>query len=152
MTVWIYVDTHKVIGDKDHLKVFATVEAAEAWFEENASEGVAFEYDVMGLGAADGPSTAKQGAVRAAVISAKGVSGGKDFPAERILAAKNDEPLNLVNPVAALTDAERAAIGRLRGIYKVGGEEALEKALDELKKDSIKYVRVIAELSNEARK
>jgi hypothetical protein len=59
---------------------------------------------------------------------------------------------HLVNPVAALTDAERTAIGRLRGIYKVGGEEALEKALDELRKDSIKYVRVIAELSNEARK
>jgi hypothetical protein len=23
MTVWIYVDTHKQVGDKDHLKVFA---------------------------------------------------------------------------------------------------------------------------------
>jgi hypothetical protein len=63
-----------------------------------------------------------------------------------------DEPLIVVNRVATLTDAERAAIGRLRGIYKVGGEDALEKALDELKRDSIKYVRIIAELSNEARK
>jgi len=60
--------------------------------------------------------------------------------------------LDVVNPVAALTEAERAAIDRLRGIYKVGGEEALEKALDELRRNSIKYVRVIAELSNEARK
>ena len=23
MTVWIYVDTSKLVGDKDHLKVFA---------------------------------------------------------------------------------------------------------------------------------
>jgi hypothetical protein len=35
MTVWIYVDTRKQIGDKDHLRVFATAEAAEAWFEKN---------------------------------------------------------------------------------------------------------------------
>jgi len=150
MTVWIYVDTHKVVGDKDHLKVFATVDVAEAWFEENDSEGVAFEYDVMGLGAADSPLTGKQGAARAVAI-AKGESGGKDFRADRIAAAA-DEPLHVVNPVAALTDAEWAAIGRLRGIYKVGGEEALEKALDELKKGSIKYAGVIAELANEARK
>ena len=26
MTVWIYVDTRKQVGDKDHLKVFATEE------------------------------------------------------------------------------------------------------------------------------
>jgi hypothetical protein len=30
MTVWIYTDTSKQVGDKDHLKVFATIEAAEA--------------------------------------------------------------------------------------------------------------------------
>ena len=29
MTVWIYVDTSKQVGDKDHLKVFATEVAAE---------------------------------------------------------------------------------------------------------------------------
>jgi hypothetical protein len=150
MTVWIYVDTHKVVGDKDHLKVFATVEAAEAWFEENEPEGVAFEYDVIGMGAVGAPARGKQGAARVAAI-AKDVSRGHDFPPERIVAVK-EEPLNLVNPVAALTEAERAAIGRLREIYKAGGEEALEKALDELRKDSIKYIRVIAELSNEARK
>jgi hypothetical protein len=28
MTVWIYVDTRKEVGDKDHLKVFATEGAA----------------------------------------------------------------------------------------------------------------------------
>ena len=42
MTVWIYVDKHKGAGDRDHLKVFGTIEAAEAWFEENDPEGAAF--------------------------------------------------------------------------------------------------------------
>lgn len=46
-TVWIYVDTSKQVGDPDHLKVFETIEAAEAWFEENDPEGVAFEYLVI---------------------------------------------------------------------------------------------------------
>jgi hypothetical protein len=46
MTVWIYVDTRKQVGDKDHLKVFASEEAAERWFAENDPEGVAFEYPV----------------------------------------------------------------------------------------------------------
>jgi hypothetical protein len=35
MTVWIYVDTAKQVGDPDHLKVFASQEAAEGWFAEN---------------------------------------------------------------------------------------------------------------------
>lgn len=46
MTVWIYVDTSKQIGDKDHLKVFETEDAAHAWFVEYDPEGVAFEYEV----------------------------------------------------------------------------------------------------------
>jgi hypothetical protein len=29
MTVWIYVDTSKQVGDRDHLNVFATEVAAE---------------------------------------------------------------------------------------------------------------------------
>jgi hypothetical protein len=29
--VWIYVDTSKHVGDKDHLKVFADEAAADAW-------------------------------------------------------------------------------------------------------------------------
>lgn len=47
-TVWIYVDTSKEVGDPEHLKVFASEDAAERWFAENDPEGVAFEYDVMG--------------------------------------------------------------------------------------------------------
>ncbi|MCS3930300.1 hypothetical protein M2175_005331 [Bradyrhizobium elkanii] len=37
----------KQVGDIDHIKVFATVDGAERWFEENDREGVAFEYDVI---------------------------------------------------------------------------------------------------------
>jgi hypothetical protein len=33
--VWIYVDTSKEVGNIDHLKVFATADAAEKWFEDN---------------------------------------------------------------------------------------------------------------------
>jgi hypothetical protein len=47
MTVLIYVNTSKRVGDADHLKVFANVEVAETWFEENGPEGVAFEYEVL---------------------------------------------------------------------------------------------------------
>jgi hypothetical protein len=47
MTVWIYVDTNKEVGDIDHLKVFASKEGAEAWLQENDPEGVAFEYEVL---------------------------------------------------------------------------------------------------------
>ena len=46
-TVWIHVDTNKEVGDPDHLKVFANIDAAETWFEEHDPEGVAFEYDVI---------------------------------------------------------------------------------------------------------
>lgn len=49
MTVWVYVDTSKQVGDKDHLKVFANAAAAEAWFVDNDAEGVAFEYEVAGV-------------------------------------------------------------------------------------------------------
>jgi len=48
MTVFVYVNTAKQIGDVDHIKVISTVDAAETWFEENDPEGVAFEYDVIG--------------------------------------------------------------------------------------------------------
>jgi len=46
-TVWIYTDTGKDVGDVDHLKVFATPEAADEWFAENDPEGVAFGYPVQ---------------------------------------------------------------------------------------------------------
>jgi hypothetical protein len=47
MTVLIYVNTSKQVGDPDHLKVFANIDAAETWFEKNDPEGVAFEYPVI---------------------------------------------------------------------------------------------------------
>jgi hypothetical protein len=47
MTVFVYVNTSKQVGDPEHIKVFATVHAAGRWFEENDPEGVAFEYPVL---------------------------------------------------------------------------------------------------------
>ena len=47
MTVWVYVNSSKQVGDKDHVKVFANADAAETWFPENDPEGVAFEYPVI---------------------------------------------------------------------------------------------------------
>jgi hypothetical protein len=48
MTVWIYVDTNKQVGDREHLKVFASIDAADTWLQENDPEGVVFEYEVLG--------------------------------------------------------------------------------------------------------
>jgi hypothetical protein len=56
MTVFVYVTASKQIGDKDHVRVFANVDAGEKWFEENDPEGVAFEYEVLELTA--GPQAA----------------------------------------------------------------------------------------------
>jgi hypothetical protein len=47
MTVWIYVDTSKRVGDGDHLKVFADADTALSWLAEHDEEGVAFEYAVL---------------------------------------------------------------------------------------------------------
>jgi hypothetical protein len=47
VTVLIYLDTSKQVGDPDHLKVFTNADAAEKWFEENDPEGVVFEYKVQ---------------------------------------------------------------------------------------------------------
>jgi len=47
-TVWVYINTAKEVGDEDHLKVFASEDAASAWFAEHYPEGVAFEYPVIG--------------------------------------------------------------------------------------------------------
>jgi hypothetical protein len=33
MTVWIYVDTGKQVGDREHLQVFASEDAAETWLQ-----------------------------------------------------------------------------------------------------------------------
>ena len=47
-TVWASVDTSKRVGDRDHLKLFATEDAANEWFRDNDPEGVAFEYPIIG--------------------------------------------------------------------------------------------------------
>jgi hypothetical protein len=46
--LWIYVDTNHNAGHPDHLKVFATPEAADEWFQKNDPEGVAFGYELIG--------------------------------------------------------------------------------------------------------
>ena len=48
VSVFVYGNTSKQVGDVDHIKVFANGDAAEAWFAENDPEGVAFEYEVLG--------------------------------------------------------------------------------------------------------
>jgi hypothetical protein len=47
MTVFVYVNTSKQVGDAEHIKAFAYTDAAEKRFEENDPEGVAFEYEVL---------------------------------------------------------------------------------------------------------
>ena len=47
MSVFVYVDTSKQVGDPEHIKVFANQDAAETWLAENDPEGVAFEYLVL---------------------------------------------------------------------------------------------------------
>jgi hypothetical protein len=37
----------KQVGDAEHVKVFATPDAAEIWFEQNDPESVAFEYEAV---------------------------------------------------------------------------------------------------------
>ena len=45
--VWIYVDTRYGVGDNEHVRVFASADAARVWFAEHDPEGVAFEYPVI---------------------------------------------------------------------------------------------------------
>ena len=66
-TVWIYVDTNKEVGDVDHLKVFATPDAAEEWFKENDPEGVAFQYKVLSWVTKPRPQSRSTRATRKAV-------------------------------------------------------------------------------------
>jgi hypothetical protein len=47
MTVFVYVNTSKQVGDVEQIKVFANADAAETWFKENDPEGAAFEYQVL---------------------------------------------------------------------------------------------------------
>jgi hypothetical protein len=39
MTAWIYVDTSKQVGDAEHVKVFATTDAAETWSRRTIPKG-----------------------------------------------------------------------------------------------------------------
>jgi hypothetical protein len=57
MTVWIYVDASKQVGDREHLKVFGSEVVANEW-KDNDPEGVAFEYDVLGLPPAESRASA----------------------------------------------------------------------------------------------
>jgi hypothetical protein len=48
MTVWIYVDTARDVGDADHLKVFATEATADAWFSTVAFVEVIISFACKG--------------------------------------------------------------------------------------------------------
>ena len=61
MTVFIYVDNRKQVGDKDHLKVFANQDAAERWFQENDPEGVGGGGGEWGGGGRGGDRGGKEG-------------------------------------------------------------------------------------------
>jgi hypothetical protein len=65
--VLIYVNTSKDVGDVDHLKIFASEDAAERWFVENDQEGVAFEYQVTRMSAAHAYERVPFGATGASV-------------------------------------------------------------------------------------
>jgi hypothetical protein len=43
--VWVYTNTNHQVCHPDHLKVFATPEAADNWFRKNDPEGVASGYE-----------------------------------------------------------------------------------------------------------
>jgi hypothetical protein len=53
LSVWIYTDASKQVGDPHHLLVFANEDSANAWFKEFDPDGVAFEYPVIGKEAAN---------------------------------------------------------------------------------------------------
>jgi hypothetical protein len=48
MTVWVYVNTSKQVGDPEHLKIFSDPDIARRWFARFDPKGVAFEYPVIG--------------------------------------------------------------------------------------------------------
>ena len=53
MTVWIYADTSRQVGDADRLKVFETAAAFDRLKDEHDPEGVAFECPVISHEAAN---------------------------------------------------------------------------------------------------
>jgi len=48
MTVWVYVNTSKQVGDPEYLKIFSDPDIARRWFARFDPNGVAFEYPVIG--------------------------------------------------------------------------------------------------------
>jgi hypothetical protein len=48
MTVFVYVNTSKQVGDAEHIKVFA--DAAEKWFEEVLNSGSAPDLRARSIG------------------------------------------------------------------------------------------------------
>jgi hypothetical protein len=56
-----------------------------------------------------------------------------------------DEPFEVVDP-SELSDADWAAINKLRRAQEDGGQNGLLKALDELGNDPIRYMKVIGAL------
>ena len=56
-TVWIYVDTNKEVGGRDHLKVFANRDAADEWLKDKS---VAFGYEVDGQAKRERPIMARR--------------------------------------------------------------------------------------------
>lgn len=52
-TAWIYLNdfdrgTQRTIGDPEWVKVFASADAADRWFDQHDPEGVAWEYEIEG--------------------------------------------------------------------------------------------------------
>jgi hypothetical protein len=83
MIVFIYVNTSMQVGDPEHIKAFATADAAKTWFEENAPEGVAFEYEVIG------PTPAELG-------SEEQYSRRQFYPWTKTTRSRTDDPLCLL--------------------------------------------------------
>lgn len=47
-TVWVYVDPRRQSDDPEHVTVFATPEAAEAWFRDNGyPDGFTFKRQIL---------------------------------------------------------------------------------------------------------
>ena len=47
MSVFVYVNTSKPVGDKEDLKLFANKLAADEWVKKHDLDGKVFEYEVM---------------------------------------------------------------------------------------------------------
>lgn len=109
-TVWIYVDTSKNVGVVDHLKVFATENAAEKWFKANAPEGAAFAYPVSEAGKAERNERIKLDATFANNIAVGLVLAGVLLPTLSLY----------TNPFTSIDEIFHAAL-TLPGVTKIAG-------------------------------